>query len=239
MKTKICSKCKKEKLIQHFCKHKISKDGLNNQCKECAKLYNKVNKKTIQVQKKEYYKINRNKLLKRAKKYHSNPVIFKKLKIYHINYYLKNRNKILRYTKNYYNKRKKLIIKKIVKYNNKRYKNDINFKIRQCLKSRLNQSIKRIYKSNSIIFLLGCSIDFLKQHLESQFKLGMSWENWGTGHNGKGMQEWHIDHIRPCASFDLSKPEEQRKCFHYINLQPLWAEENLAKRQRDRDIYEK
>jgi hypothetical protein len=48
----------------------------------------------------------------------------------------------------------------------------------------------------------------------------MNWENQG---------EWHIDHILPCASFDLTKEEEQRKCFHYTNLQPLWAKDNMIK----------
>ena len=70
--------------------------------------------------------------------------------------------------------------------------------------------------------LIGCSLEELKKHLESQFKPGMSWKN--RGRNG-----WHIDHIKPCASFDLSKSEEQHKCFHYSNLQPLWAKENLRK----------
>ena len=50
----------------------------------------------------------------------------------------------------------------------------------------------------------------------------MTWEN----HTTHG---WHIDHVKPCAVFDLSKPEEQKKCFHYTNLQPLWAKENLSK----------
>jgi len=70
--------------------------------------------------------------------------------------------------------------------------------------------------------LVGCSIDQLKQHIEKQFKKGMSWDNWG-------IYGWHIDHIKPCASFDLTKESEQKKCFHYTNLQPLWAKENLKK----------
>jgi len=59
-------------------------------------------------------------------------------------------------------------------------------------------------------------------HIEKQFKPGMNWENYS-------LYGWHIDHIRPCASFDLTKEEEIQKCFHYSNLQPLWAEENLKK----------
>jgi len=55
-----------------------------------------------------------------------------------------------------------------------------------------------------------------------QFKPGMTWDNYGY-------YGWHIDHKVPCSNFDLSKPEEQYKCFHYTNLQPLWAEENLIK----------
>ena len=70
--------------------------------------------------------------------------------------------------------------------------------------------------------LLGCSADELRLHLQSQFKDGMTWENYG-------LYGWHIDHILPCNSFDLTLDSEQRKCFHYTNMQPLWAKENLAK----------
>ena len=59
-----------------------------------------------------------------------------------------------------------------------------------------------------------------RKWIESRFQPGMTWENYG---------DWHIDHIIPCASFDLTKPEEQLKCFHYTNLQPLWAEDNCRK----------
>jgi len=68
--------------------------------------------------------------------------------------------------------------------------------------------------------LLGCNIEFVKKYLESKFDKEMSWDNYG---------KWHIDHIKPVASFDLTKLDEQKKCFHYTNIQPLWAKENREK----------
>ena len=100
---------------------------------------------------------------------------------------------------------------------------NINFKILCNLRTRLGHALKGYSKSKRTIDLLGCSIEQLKQHLEKQFKEGMNWEN---------RSKWHIDHIKPCASFDLAKPEEQVKCFHYTNLQPLWIKENLIKKDK-------
>ena len=68
--------------------------------------------------------------------------------------------------------------------------------------------------------LIGCNIDQLKKHLSKKFKNGMNWNNHG---------EWHVDHIKPCASFDLKCPVQQLACFNYNNLQPLWASENMSK----------
>lgn len=117
--------------------------------------------------------------------------------------------------------RKKLNEKHLI-YEKNRKLTDPQFKLIKTLRSRLASVIKRqnISKSNSTIDLLGCSVSFLKEYLESKFKEGMTWENHG---------EWHIDHIRPCASFNLLDEEEKKKCFHYTNLQPLWAYENLSK----------
>ena len=71
--------------------------------------------------------------------------------------------------------------------------------------------------------VIGCTIEFLKEHLESQFRPGMSMANHG---------KWHIDHIVPCARFDLTDPKQQKACFNYKNLQPLWATENIKKGSR-------
>lgn len=70
--------------------------------------------------------------------------------------------------------------------------------------------------------LIGCTVEELKRHIESQFEPGMTWENWGY-------RGWHIDHRTPLASFDLSKSEQVKAAFHFTNLQPLWAGQNLRK----------
>ena len=101
-----------------------------------------------------------------------------------------------------------------------RIRNDINYRIEKNLRKRLWDAIKGNNKSASTIKLLGCAVEYLKNHLESQFTEGMNWDNYG---------KWHIDHIIPCASFDFTDPFQQRECFHFSNLQPLWAEDNLKK----------
>jgi len=102
----------------------------------------------------------------------------------------------------------------------RRTEQDIGFRILQRCRKRLWDALKRNVKSKRTIELIGCSVDELLAHLESQFQEGMNWDNYG---------EWHIDHIKPCAMFDFSKEEDQKECFHYTNLQPLWAIENIRK----------
>jgi hypothetical protein len=110
----------------------------------------------------------------------------------------------------------------INKYKKERYYNDIKYRITVLLRSRVGQAIKKGkgVKFKKTMELVGCDLESLKKHLESLFVDGMTWDNCG---------EWHIDHIRPCSSFDLTKESEQKICFHYSNLQPLWATENLKK----------
>jgi hypothetical protein len=97
---------------------------------------------------------------------------------------------------------------------------NLHARLSENLRSRLHYALVGCRKSGKTLELLGCSPADLKLHLESQFTPGMSWANYG---------QWHIDHIKPCAKFDLSKPEEQRTCFHFTNLQPLWALDNFTK----------
>jgi len=110
-------------------------------------------------------------------------------------------------------------------YRKYKYKTDINYKIRRVLRKRFGETVKKEYRKGKIVDLLGCSVEEFKKYLETKFKEGMSWNNYG-------LRGWHIDHIIPCSKFDLIKEEEQKKCFHFSNLQPLWWNENLSKGNR-------
>jgi len=90
------------------------------------------------------------------------------------------------------------------------------------LRDRVQKALKKYTnkKEKHTLEYLGCTLGELRVHLEKQFKDGMTWENQG---------KWHIDHIRPCASFDLSKEDDISKCFHYTNMQPLWGVDNMEK----------
>lgn len=107
-------------------------------------------------------------------------------------------------------------------YRKKRRADDPEFRMLCSLRARLSNTLNGANKADTTKNLLGCTTEELKAHLESQFTDGMSWDNYGT-------HGWHIDHIIPCSSFDMLDPDQQRECFHYTNLQPLWAEDNLRK----------
>lgn len=108
------------------------------------------------------------------------------------------------------------------KYNRKKLNTDINYRLKRILRSQVGDILTGRKKHRRTLELLGCSTEGLRDHLEKQFKPGMTWDN-------HGQPGWEIDHIRPCASFDLSDPAQQAKCFHYTNLQPLWGPDNWAK----------
>lgn len=115
------------------------------------------------------------------------------------------------------------------KYCKTRRDTDPIFKLITNIRTRINRAITRESKYGRTMDLLGCTIVELKKHIESQFLPGMSWENWG-------LYTWHIDHKKPIASFDISDPEQQKICFHFSNLQPMWAKDNLMKRWDKEDI---
>ena len=169
----------------------------------------------------KYRKKNRDKINARFRKwYKNNPEHQKKVKEYRE----KNKEKLLKYFEEYrkkpgYKKKFNLYMKN---YMNNKLKTDPDFKLKMQLRHRiyLALKVKGISKSKRTMKLLGCTVEELWKHLESKFQPGMTKENYG---------KWHVDHIRPCASFDLTDPKQQFICFHYTNLQPLWAKDNIRK----------
>jgi hypothetical protein len=123
----------------------------------------------------------------------------------------------------YYEGNKARILRYQAEYSRTRASVDPAYRLVRRLRKRVWDAIVNGYKAAPTLELIGCSVDVLMGHLEAQFSDGMSWANYG---------EWHVDHIRPCARFDLTDPAQQRECFHWSNLQPLWAEENIRKGAR-------
>lgn len=192
METKICRKCN---LVQNVCEFKIynKKTGARiNECRNCKiqylKQYNEETKNLRLKQKKEYRERNKEILSEKKQKY-----------------YLENKEKIKVYKK---------------EWETQKRKSDIIFKLKQILRHRIYIYLKRknLTKKTKTFDLVGCSAEFLKEHLEKQFKYNMSWDNYGT---------WHVDHIIPLSSAE--NIEELNKLCHYSNLQPLWAQENMSK----------
>jgi hypothetical protein len=96
------------------------------------------------------------------------------------------------------------------------------------IRQRIQQAIRNIGTGVAVrsgkFRYLGCTGEEAARYLQQQFKGCMSWDNYGTA--------WHIDHVFPLASYDLSQEEERAKAFHYTNLQPLWAKTNMKKNDR-------
>ena len=111
-------------------------------------------------------------------------------------------------------------IEKTKQYYNHKYNTNVNHRLACNLRTRINKVVKRNQKIGSAVADLGCSLDELKNYFERLFVDGMSWTNFG---------KWHIDHILPLSSFDLTDREQFLKACNYRNLQPLWAEDNLKK----------
>lgn len=107
---------------------------------------------------------------------------------------------------------------------------DPQFKIGNRLRSRILSALKvqKARKGAKSEKLLGCSVSHFRQWIESQWLPGMNWNNYGA-QKLNGPKMWHIDHIVPCSSFNLLEVTEQYKCFHYTNMRPLWAYDNMSK----------
>lgn len=187
---KVCSKCHVEKDISEFRKDRTKKDGYYSSCKECKLIYRRENKILVNLAAKK---------LRNSSKMKDPEKFYEKNYIRHLRYYNNNKENILK-------RRKDNIVCKL--------RNSVRARIRQILK------IKNISKTCETFEIIGCSPKFLKSHLEKQFCLGMTWDNYG-------FYGWHIDHITPLSQ--ASNKEDLYRLCHYTNLQPLWSKDNWIK----------
>ena len=187
------------------------------------KLYREENKERIKAQRKAYREANRDLILKRKKKYYdeNKEQILKKHRErgYHKRY---RRLHPIEHIRDYYKATKLERDKRSYAKAMKNYLSKTSNRISHTYRASLWRYIKVKNPRKTTKDFLGCTFQELKDHLESQFTEGMTWDNMGRG-------GWHIDHIIPCAFFDLTKPSHQKVCFNWQNLQPLWEKDNCAK----------
>lgn len=206
--TKVCTKCKLDKnKATDYHKSSGCKQGIQSMCKECVTAINFDIKDVIKASYNEKMKDPNERIRIRRNGKKS---------------WRKNRHKEVIY-KREYNKRAD-VIERRKRQHLERKKTDMQYVIKRRLRGRIRDCLKSLiggsYKYNSSLVMLGCDIPFFKNYLESKFEEGMNWERFAY---------IHVDHIKPCSQFDLTKVEDQMKCFHYSNMQPLWEVDNLKK----------
>lgn len=214
--TRTCKECGKAKSILDF--SFSVKPYRYNTCKECRKISERQRQRNYYEQRRrtdpEWHEKKKAYLRKRYAEKRD------EMKALARQNYLANRSKVL-------SRRKKPEVKaRICEWRKQRLSSDLGFRISVRLRNRIRTAVIRSGSRRSVSMkteeLLGCSVDELIEQFKAQFKPGMTYKKLMAG-------EIHIDHIRPCASFDLTKLSEQKKCFHHSNLQPLWADENRRK----------
>jgi len=217
---KVCSRCKELRPIGSFSKDRKRKCGVTSQCKYCDRLYYVANLEIKKAKQRKYRERNLNKVKAINRKYwgkcsdeinarrrthwHTSD---KKKEIY-LAWKKANPEKVSRYNKKANTKRRSTMKGKLA--------NTMSSRIRKVLKNTKNN-----YHWESLVGYTACQ---LKQHLEKQFKEGMTWENYG-------FYGWHIDHIIPISVFNFSSPDDIdfKRCWALSNLQPLWAKDNIKK----------
>lgn len=229
---KKCNTCQVEKEYEHFYVNNRNKDKFDNTCKECMKIKNKENsdrrresqrkwreknpdymKEYAQTEKrkeyeKQYYQKNREIYIKRKQEWRKN-----------------NPEKDKEERKKYVENNKERVNKYHSEWKKNKRINDYEYKLKENASRRIRYELNTLLKGKKTkrtYEYLGCSIDELKKYLETKFTGNMSWDNYG--------KVWHVDHIIPCASWNLSDEFENNCCWNFRNLQPLYASENQSKK---------
>lgn len=226
IENKHCSYCDKWKNLSEYNKCKSAWDNLRNKCKECMKLERIRKKDKITEYNKKYWQKTKDKQTVKHREWYKNNK--EKMQEYNKKYRAENLEKLKEKDRLYNKERRKTEEYKIKhreyrrKYDKEKRKNDINFKLKTNMSRRLREILGQ-KKSKKSIEYFDATIEQIKKHLSDQFVENMTWENYG---------DWHIDHIIPCNSWNLKDPFEVYCCFNIKNLQPLWATENILKKDK-------
>lgn len=249
MKTKQCPKCREIKTVEKFSKDKNCKDGLKCWCNDCIKEYHKEYRQKNKEKIREYRKENKEKIREYEKKYRKeNQEHFKEYRKKYLQehrkegeewdkkYYQKNKEKLneqgkKHYQENreYYKEYQKKYLQEHKKERNEYLKNrrrtNPQYKLNANMSGGIRQSLKSGKNGRHWEVFVNYTIKDLMKHIEKQFKEGMNWDNQG---------DWHLDHKIPIVAFNFNSPEhiDFKRCWALDNLQPLWAKENIQKKDK-------
>lgn len=252
--TRTCKKCKQELPVSNFYFRKDSNKYRDN-CKECVKgqvkknallnidkikernkAFRAKNKEKIAFKNKEWRKANPGHRKEYVK---NNPEIIKAVAK---KTYLKHKDKVNAKKKEWYQKNKQRHAEKREayaiknkdrllaarrKWERNRMDTDINYLLQKTLRGRVREALKSTggRKAERTESLIGCTVQEFRQYIETQFKDGMSWDNWA-------FDGWHLDHKVPVSWFNLENENCRKLAFNYKNMQPLWWQENFSKNNR-------
>jgi len=214
---KICARSK------HY--HTCNKEKYKEKAKKNSKRWYENNKEKIKLWQKE----NKERISKRCKKYYLERKAITEVRAKNK---IINRNSARKYVeKNKHTLAYRLAVKRNARKQFLKNKNEPKYKIARSIRRRVHEAFKKCYvrKSVKLEILIGCTVEQARQHIESLWLPGMTWENYN-------LYTWHIDHIKPVNTFDLTDPEQQKLCFHYTNLRPLWASDNLRRPKDGSDV---
>lgn len=241
--TKICKKCNTEKSIESFWKNARYKDAKDPECIECKKVSFSLKKDAIRAAQRKWRETNPDYQLRYSQTEQS--------KEYHRQYYrehaeeYKNRKRQFRTDnpererisrRKYVERNREVLNEYHRKWKATKRRSDPLYSLKMNVSRRIRYELHTLGKGRKVsrtMDYIGCSIEELKAHLESNFTAEMNWDNYGD--------VWHIDHRIPCSAWNLTDDFESKCCWNYRNLQPMIARDNLRKRDKydvdEKNIY--
>jgi hypothetical protein len=224
MNTKVCFKCKTEKSLDEFY---LKKNGhYHSYCNECRSIVKKEWNIIHREENKEYKRRN---VFKDKKYREENRELIKKRS--HDSYHKNKEKRKLKRQEPKYKEGRKIYEKQWREENREHcnayfkdyYERNPSAKLARTTRNRINKVLRGEIKYYHMDEMVGCSLDFFRQHLESQFTDGMTWAN-----HGFGVDKWNVHHDPPLASYDFRIPKQQKEAFHWTHSSPKWTLDNIS-----------